>query len=161
GEPVRRLILASEEALERRGREREEQEQAIARERVEAHRQSHRAAANRLAIQSNAVLESQPQLAILLAVEAIRATTGRGEPRTPGAEHALRGALARVGGRRLFAPDGIGPRPFAPDHPCTATPDRGSIVLEDLTIPDPSTARVRIPVDPGWSVDRLIVSRGT
>jgi WD40 repeat protein len=57
-----------------------------------------RADARRLAAQSVSVLERHPQLALLLAAEAVQATRRRREPAIAAAEIALREALARTAG---------------------------------------------------------------
>jgi WD40 repeat protein len=70
---------------------------------VEEARLARRAKAAQIVERSKAALEKSPQLATLLAVEAVRTSQGP-EPREPhliAAEAALRGALASFGGRPL------------------------------------------------------------
>ncbi len=69
--------------------------------RITAERQARVANALRLAAQSEAELEKFPQRSLLLATEAIQVTTRAGEPPTPRAEQALRGALGTMSGESL------------------------------------------------------------
>jgi WD40 repeat protein/predicted Ser/Thr protein kinase len=57
--------------------------------------------ARRLAAASQACQEESPARSLLLAIEALRVTQERDEPRVPAAEQALRSALSRVGGVAL------------------------------------------------------------
>jgi WD40 repeat protein len=67
----------------------------------EANRQTRVATVQRLAVQSQSVLETFPQRSLLLAVEAINVNLQRGETRLPPAEQALRQALESTGGYPL------------------------------------------------------------
>ena len=68
----------------------------------EAQRQSRVAAVERLAAQARAEAAMYPQRALLLAVEALKASSAPDLPYTPAAEQALRDALALSGGRELI-----------------------------------------------------------
>ena len=70
----------------------------------EAQRQARIALARQLAAQSQA--ERKPQLKLLLALEAIAASTGQGEQRLPSAEQALRDAISKPGGIPLTGHEG-------------------------------------------------------
>jgi len=74
--------------------------------REQAERRSWVSDAQRLATQSERAREQSPQQSVLLAAEAIRATTDHGEPPVPAAETALRLALQNIGGRPLVSPRG-------------------------------------------------------
>jgi WD40 repeat protein len=74
---------------------------------VEAQRQTRVATVQRLAAQSQAVLETFPQRSLLLAVEAINISLRRGEQRLPSAEQALRQAVESTGGTPLLGHKGL------------------------------------------------------
>lgn len=75
-------------------------------------------------------LAPDPQLALLLALEAGYATTREGEPQVSAADRALRRALAESGGLLLKVPDGyIGTLNFDAESGMTFSPDQLSIVV--------------------------------
>jgi WD40 repeat protein/tetratricopeptide (TPR) repeat protein len=74
--------------------------------REQAERRSWVSDARRLATQSASVRERYPERSVLLATEAIRATTDHGEPPVPAAETALHLALQNIGGRPLVSRHG-------------------------------------------------------
>jgi WD40 repeat protein/energy-coupling factor transporter ATP-binding protein EcfA2 len=75
-------------------------------ERQRAERESRAARSGQLAAQARAEADARPQLALLLAVEALNVTRDAGEPPVPVAQETLRGELGRIGGRGLFGHDG-------------------------------------------------------
>ena len=70
-------------------------------ERQEAEQLARRIRAGQLAAAAEAVQETNPQLGLLLGVEALNVTLQQSEPRVPAAEEALRLALASTGGGAL------------------------------------------------------------
>lgn len=68
---------------------------------IAAEKETRRATAGKLALESKTALESYPQRALLLALEAVRTNQAKGESVSPEAEEALRFAVERVPGIRL------------------------------------------------------------
>jgi WD40 repeat protein len=78
-----------------------------------------------LAERSQGSIESSPELALLLALEAGNATTRSGEPLVPAASQALRRALTETGGAILTVPDGQYIRRWEEDEsPVVISPDQ-------------------------------------
>jgi WD40 repeat protein len=73
---------------------------------------------------SRAALESDPGLALLLALEAGYVTAREGEPRVPEAESALRRALSEGGGQFLSLSHGVGPIGDESGRGVAVSPDR-------------------------------------
>lgn len=66
-----------------------------------------RARAGELAANSRAIKQTRPELSVLLAVEAIRATTRHGLPIVPAAEESLREAISEIGGVPFHQPEPV------------------------------------------------------
>jgi WD40 repeat protein len=98
--------------------------------------QFHVSTAMRLAAQSQAVRRRFPSRSLLLAVEALEATTRHGEPPLPTAEQALRDTLAAVSGAVLTAGSKVVQLAVSPDSRwlASASTDR-TIRLWDLNSP--------------------------
>lgn len=104
---------------------------------------------NLLSVQSKTLLSDRPQLSMLLAIEALRATKS-GDPPTPAAEESLRQSLAQIGGRVLkdfhweqAKYSGVVDLALSPDGRWLASVGASKIHLVDLTAPD-AKARTRV-----------------
>jgi WD40 repeat protein len=78
-----------------------EQKQLAEKGRQEAEAMSRRVLAGKLTAQARSLLDTEPQRALLLLLEALRVTSAPDEQGTPEAEQELRGALSRIGGTSL------------------------------------------------------------
>jgi WD40 repeat protein/energy-coupling factor transporter ATP-binding protein EcfA2 len=117
------------------------QSTAIA-DRLEAERQRRLARAGELAVQARSLLQTKPQLGLLLAVEALTTTVGVGESPAPAADETLRQALAFAGGIGLSGHgDAVAALAISPDGRLLATgsADR-TIRLWDLTTAEPAAS---------------------
>jgi WD40 repeat protein len=102
-----RAIDAAQRALDEQDRATRAEQQAVDRAKeAQARAKEGRARLGALlATHARQALTADPELAVLLALEAGSATTRYGEPRVPASERALREALAEVGGRILRFPE--------------------------------------------------------
>lgn len=96
----------------------------------------------RLAVQAREEIDAQPQLALLLAAEALSATQRMQLPSVPAAENVARSALSRYGGRYIGKPtqgefDAID---LTPDGRWLATWVNNQALVYDLTQPNPTVA---------------------
>ena len=74
--------------------------------RLEAERQTRIASANHLASQARDLLDTKPQLSLLLAIEAMQLRGDKGQPPVLAARQAMREALASVGGKVIARVEG-------------------------------------------------------
>ncbi len=130
---------------EEQARVAEEQKAAAEAARGDAQQQARIARSGQLAAQSQAALEKFPQRSLLLAVEALNATSQTGESRVPAAEDALRQALASSGGRGLGTGENlyINDVAFSPNNRWLVIgSEDANAQLWDLTAPDPAAAPI-------------------
>ena len=91
-----------------------------------------------LAEHSRSSIASDPELGLLLALEAGHATTREGEPVVPAADQALRRALAESGGVLLRAPEGEYIRSLRGESPVAISPDQRWVAASVEFSADPS-----------------------
>jgi WD40 repeat protein len=102
-----------------------------------AARQARAALSGQLAVQARTLLESHPQRGLLLAVEALNATSRMGEKPVPAAEEALRAALASSGGRVAARDDKpIGDVALSSDNKWLVTVTGSGVLLWNLSATD-------------------------
>ena len=114
-------------------------------ERDRANEQARNSRARELAALASAVWDKQPQLSILLAIEALQVNMDEGETYVPEAITILRYALNNVGGLGLSGHESwISEVAFSPDNKWFASASSldGTIYLWDLMSSDPSNSPI-------------------
>ncbi|HEY9811999.1 MAG TPA: WD40 repeat domain-containing protein, partial [Candidatus Sericytochromatia bacterium] len=112
--------------------------------RIEAEQKTRIATSRQLAAQSQAVFKQYPQRSLLLAVEALKITQDKGDPRITAAEQILRDGLSQSGGQLLKGHTaGINAVAVSPDSRWLATASEDKTVrLWDLKAKNPAQAPI-------------------
>lgn len=133
-------------------------------EREKAERRTRETEARRLAAEALAVSNTSPQLTLLLAVEAYRATTRAGEPRVAAAEAMLLRGLAAIGGEPRGQPrvpiyDLSDPKPTISDSGRWVVTHYNGLDATSFDVDDPDPRPLSLAASAG-STDPLFLRGG-